>query len=63
MKFMAKSYLFMIFFSTPVVNEIESIDRWKLQIIENTNESVLGMIQQLFSEQTSASIERIIVIT
>ena len=63
MKFMAKSKSFHEFlFDSTIVNEIEPIDRWKSQTTGNNDESVLGMTQQLFSAQASASVERIIVI-
>ena len=61
---MAKSKPFHKFiFDSPIVNEVEPTDRWKSQTIGNNDECVLGMIQLLFSAQTSASVQRIIVIT
>ena len=64
MKFMAKSKPFHEFlFDSTIINKREPIDRRKSQTIENNDESALGMIQQLFSAQASASVERIIVIT
>ena len=50
-------------FDTTIVNEIEPMDWQKLQTIGNNGESDLRMAQQLFSAQTSASVERITVIT
>ena len=46
MKFKAKSKPFHEFlFNSTIVNEIESTERWKSQIIGNNNESVFGMTQ------------------